>query len=169
MDYQYLPNTACESLHGAGIQAAQAVANQKVQAVITGIVGPNAHRVLSEAGIEIITGVAGTVRDALRRYGKGELRQEQGPAGAFAFGRGMMKNGDQDWHASESYRPRPSQSGSWVFPSSLMRERGWRSALATQDELAFLQEREKALVRELSDLQSSIDELKRRRVVERPT
>jgi predicted Fe-Mo cluster-binding NifX family protein len=74
MDYHHMPNDAYESPHGAGIQAAQVVANQNVQAVITGIVGPNAHRVLSAAGIEIITGVTGNVRDAVQRYRTGELR-----------------------------------------------------------------------------------------------
>jgi predicted Fe-Mo cluster-binding NifX family protein len=73
MDYQNMPNAAYESPHGAGIQAAQAVANERVQAVITGIVGPNAHRVLSAAGIEIITGVSGTVKNAIQRYKNGEL------------------------------------------------------------------------------------------------
>jgi predicted Fe-Mo cluster-binding NifX family protein len=169
MDYQYLPNTAYESPHGAGIQAAQVVANQNVQAVITGTVGPNAHRVLSAAGIEIITGVTGTVRDAVQRYGNGELREGQSPAGGFSFGGGMRRGGDRGWGAAESYAPRPSQRGSRGPPGSLMGETGWRPAPAAQDELAFLEERKKALVRELSDLGSRIDELKRRRAGERPT
>jgi len=42
-------------------------------------------------------------------------------------------------------------------------------APTTQDELAALQERRKNLMRELSDLESTIDELKRRRAGERPT
>jgi predicted Fe-Mo cluster-binding NifX family protein len=75
MDYEYLPNTAHESPHGAGVQAAQIVANQNVQVVITGMLGPNAQRVLSAAGIKIITGVTGDVRDAVHRYGNRELSE----------------------------------------------------------------------------------------------
>jgi predicted Fe-Mo cluster-binding NifX family protein len=75
MDYQSLRNSAYDSPHGAGIQAAQVVVNKRVQAVITGMVGPNAHRVLSAAGIEIITGVSGTVRDAIQTYKTGQLRR----------------------------------------------------------------------------------------------
>jgi predicted Fe-Mo cluster-binding NifX family protein len=74
MRCQCLPNAAYDSPHGAGIQAAQVVVNQSVQAVITGMVGPNAHRVLSAAGIEVITGTAGTVKDAIQKYKNGELR-----------------------------------------------------------------------------------------------
>jgi predicted Fe-Mo cluster-binding NifX family protein len=73
MDYYYLPNPAYESPHGAGIQAAQVVASQRVKAVITGMVGPNAHHVLSAAGIDVITGTSGTVKDAIQRYKSGEL------------------------------------------------------------------------------------------------
>jgi predicted nucleic acid-binding Zn-ribbon protein len=41
-------------------------------------------------------------------------------------------------------------------------------APTTQDELNALQERRKNLIHELSDLESTIDELKRRRAGERP-
>jgi predicted Fe-Mo cluster-binding NifX family protein len=169
MDYQHLPNTAYESPHGAGVQAAQVVANQNVQAVITGMVGPNAHRVLSAAGIEIITGVTGNVRDAVQRYGNGELRGGQSPAGGFSFGRGMSRGGGQGRGGARSYRSWPSQRGTWESSASVTGERGWTPAPTTQEELAVLQERKKALMRELSDLESNIDELKRRRAGERPT
>jgi predicted Fe-Mo cluster-binding NifX family protein len=169
MEYRYLPNTANESLHGAGIQAAQVIANENVQAVITGMVGPNAYRVLSAAGIEIITGVGGTVRDAVRRYGNGELRGGQSPAGGSGFGGGMRRSGGRGRSAGESYSSWPSQRGTWESSRSLMGEKGWTPALTAQDELAILQERRKALIRELGDLESNIDELKRRRAGERLT
>jgi len=58
---------------GAGIQAAQHVAAQGVQAVLTGHCGPKAFRTLSAGGIAVFTGVEGTVADALERYKAGEL------------------------------------------------------------------------------------------------
>jgi predicted Fe-Mo cluster-binding NifX family protein len=73
MDYYYLPNPACESPHGAGTQAAQVVANQSVRTVITGMVGPNAQRLLTASGIGVITGTTGTVKNAIQRYKNGEL------------------------------------------------------------------------------------------------
>jgi predicted Fe-Mo cluster-binding NifX family protein len=169
MDCQCLPNAAYDSPHGAGIQAAQVVANQNVQAVITGMVGPNAHRVLSAAGIEIVTGVTGTVRDAVQRYKSGELRGGQSPAGAFSFGGGMRRGGGRGLRPADSYASWPLQRGRWESPGPPMGGRGWTGAPTTQDELAVLEERKKALVRELGDLESTIDELKRRRASEGPT
>lgn len=168
MDYQHMPNAAYESPHGAGIQAAQVVANQNVQAVITGMVGPNAYRVLSAAGIEIITGVSGTVRDAIQRYKTGQLRGEQSLPGGFSFGPGMRRGGGPGRRAAESYSYWPSQMGRWQSSGSVMGEEGLMPAPTTQDELNALQERRNNLMHELSDLEFTIDELKRRRAGERP-
>lgn len=59
---------------GAGIQAAQTVAAQKVDTVITGNCGPKAFRVLQAAGIQIVTGARGSIADVIRRYNRGEYQ-----------------------------------------------------------------------------------------------
>ena len=64
---------------GAGIVAAQAVADKDVDVVLTGNVGPNAYSVLSKAGIQVMTGVSGKVREAVEAYKKGELKETTGP------------------------------------------------------------------------------------------
>ena len=64
---------------GAGIQAAQNISRQNVDAVITGHCGPKAFAVLSAAGIKIYTGAEGTVKQALEKYKNNEL-QEAGSA-----------------------------------------------------------------------------------------
>jgi len=61
MKYQAVPNSSIGAAHGAGIGAAQSVAQLGVKAVLTGQVGPNAHMALSQAGISVYTGAAGTV------------------------------------------------------------------------------------------------------------
>ncbi|NLO74185.1 MAG: dinitrogenase iron-molybdenum cofactor biosynthesis protein [candidate division WS1 bacterium] len=58
---------------GAGIQTAQNVARLEVQAVLTGHLGPNAHRVLKAAGIEIFTGLEGSCAEALEAFRTGKL------------------------------------------------------------------------------------------------
>ena len=60
---------------GAGIQAAQMVANQGVEAVLTGHCGPNAFGLLSSAGVRIYVGVQGTVAQALEKLRAGELSE----------------------------------------------------------------------------------------------
>jgi predicted Fe-Mo cluster-binding NifX family protein len=59
---------------GAGIQAAQFLASQGVEAVITGNCGPNAVQTLSAAGIELFGDQAGTVREVVERFKKGHLK-----------------------------------------------------------------------------------------------
>ena len=76
---------------GAGVQAGSTVAAQGVQAVITGNVGPNAHRVLAAAGIDIYQ-VADcvTAHEALAALRRGELTAVQAPTvGGVVDPRGM--------------------------------------------------------------------------------
>jgi len=67
--------------HGAGVQAAQIVAGNGAEAVITGSVGPNAHQGLAAAGVEIYIGAQGTVADAIADYKAGKLSRAAGPSG----------------------------------------------------------------------------------------
>ena len=53
---------------GAGIALAQKLAEKKTDVLITGHVGPNAYQVLSEAGIDMVQGKTGTIRDQLAWY-----------------------------------------------------------------------------------------------------
>jgi predicted Fe-Mo cluster-binding NifX family protein len=74
MRFEALPNESAQASGGAGISAAQAVAAKGVEAVLTGNCGPNATQVLSSAGIKIITGVSGIVKDAVQSYKAGKLQ-----------------------------------------------------------------------------------------------
>lgn len=64
---------------GAGIQSAQLIANKGTEAVLTGNVGPNAFNTLQAAGVKVITGVTGTVKEAIERFRKGEFQEVTGP------------------------------------------------------------------------------------------
>ena len=90
MHSEVVPNESGNMAHGAGIQAAQTVVGQGVQVVLTGNIGPNAYQALSAAGIKTVTGVTGTVREAIMRYKKGELKETSSPSvgGHFGVGRG---------------------------------------------------------------------------------
>jgi len=64
-----------EAAQGAGIQAAQTVVNQNVEALITGHCGPKAFKVLSAADIKIYVGAEGSVKDAIQKFKNNELQE----------------------------------------------------------------------------------------------
>ncbi|HII86163.1 TPA: dinitrogenase iron-molybdenum cofactor biosynthesis protein [Candidatus Bathyarchaeota archaeon] len=86
MQSEAIPNMAAGATGGAGIQAAQMIANIGVKVVITGNVGPNAFGALSAAGMEIITGASGTVKEVVDKFKKGELQRAGGPTVGEHFG-----------------------------------------------------------------------------------
>jgi predicted Fe-Mo cluster-binding NifX family protein len=58
---------------GAGIQTAQNIAQLKVEAVVTGHVGPNAFRALSAVGIKVYKASDNTVAEAIDGLNEGKL------------------------------------------------------------------------------------------------
>ena len=64
---------------GAGIQSAQLMIAKKVEAVVTGNVGPNAYGVLEPAGIGIYIAAAGTIRDVIGDFKSGKLTKADSP------------------------------------------------------------------------------------------
>lgn len=81
-----LANAGASAGGGAGIQAAQLVADQGAAAVLTGNCGPNAHRTLTAAGIQVISGCSGTVREAVEQFKAGKLQAAGAPTVASKYG-----------------------------------------------------------------------------------
>jgi predicted Fe-Mo cluster-binding NifX family protein len=79
MTFEYFDNGTIANGGGAGIQAAQFISSKGAKAVITGNCGPNAVRTLNAAGIDVIMGQKGKVREAIDRYKKGELIPSKEP------------------------------------------------------------------------------------------
>jgi predicted Fe-Mo cluster-binding NifX family protein len=90
MNFEVVDNSSGMGSGGAGISTAQLIAGKGVEAVLTGNCGPNAYQVLSAAGIKVITGVSGKVKDAIQSYKSGKLQTSSQPnvAGHFGMGRG---------------------------------------------------------------------------------
>ena len=84
--FEAIQNPNIESMGGAGVQSGQFVAATKVKAVLTGNVGPNAFQTLQSAGIDVITGISGTVKEAVEKYKNGGLKPTQGPSVNSKFG-----------------------------------------------------------------------------------
>jgi len=76
-EFEVFSNESAAAMGGAGIRAAQFVADLNVKAVLTGNIGPNAFDVLDAAGMDILTGIEGTVNDAIEDYKEGKLKRAQ--------------------------------------------------------------------------------------------
>lgn len=73
LDFELVENTQnIRAAQGAGIQAATLVARHKAEVVLTGHCGPKAFQTLRAAGIQVVTGVSGTVKEVLARFQEGE-------------------------------------------------------------------------------------------------
>jgi len=58
---------------GSGIQAVTLVLGMGAKTLLVGTISPGIARTLRKSGIEIITGVDGTVKDAVERYRRGDF------------------------------------------------------------------------------------------------
>jgi predicted Fe-Mo cluster-binding NifX family protein len=74
-EWQRLPNPALSASGGAGPQAAQALAERGVGAVVSGAFGPNAFTALEAADIAMYAADEGRIEDLLRQIQSGELER----------------------------------------------------------------------------------------------
>jgi len=88
--YAVVKNEAGGAFRGAGITTAQKVADMRCGAIVTGNIGPNAHNVLSQAGIKIFSGVfEKSVKQVIEDYKKGKLKESNEENVSFGPDRGF--------------------------------------------------------------------------------
>jgi predicted Fe-Mo cluster-binding NifX family protein len=102
MRFEAVANPSLSLGGGAGIQAAQLMAEKGVRHVLTGNCGPNAYQTLSAAGIGVIVGCSGAVRNAIAEFTAGRLAAAAEPNVADRFGTAAgPASTDSGWSASE--------------------------------------------------------------------
>lgn len=89
MDFEAIENPNISAVGGAGVQSGQLMAGKGVKAVLTGNCGPNAFSTLQAAGIEVVTGVTGIVKEAVEKYKTGQLKSTTAPTVGEKFGVGQ--------------------------------------------------------------------------------
>ncbi|MCK4248472.1 MAG: NifB/NifX family molybdenum-iron cluster-binding protein [Candidatus Omnitrophica bacterium] len=81
LEFEAIENSSAQAMGGAGIQSGQLISGKGVEVVLTGNVGPNAFQTLEAAGVKVITGMAGgSVKEAVEKFKKGELKTVDGPS-----------------------------------------------------------------------------------------
>ena len=86
LGYEAIENPSIGLTGGAGIQSAEIMAEKGIKDLITGNCGPNAHKVLSAAGIGIMVGCSGVIREVIERYRTGGLSPSNQPNVSDHFG-----------------------------------------------------------------------------------
>jgi len=74
--FEAVLNPGVSGQGGAGIQAVVLAIEKKVRAVLTGYMSPTAKGHLTANGIEVVTGVGGSVAVALEQYKTGDLQKQ---------------------------------------------------------------------------------------------
>jgi predicted Fe-Mo cluster-binding NifX family protein len=91
---EVLKNPGVEAMRGAGISAAQMIADKRVSVVITGNVGPNAFKVLSPSGIKIfLVDINLTVKEVFSLFNEGKIKELNMPSVQGHFGQGPFPGG----------------------------------------------------------------------------
>ena len=73
-EFELIDNSENINLYtGAGIQTAIMISDKKAEVLLTRFCGPNAFKTLSAANIKVVTGVSGTVKNAVTSFNNDEL------------------------------------------------------------------------------------------------
>lgn len=146
MDHKALTNPWATTGGGAGIQAAQMIAGQRPEAVLTGMIGPNAFAVLEAAGVPVFSAPSGTVRSAIQAYRSAHLLPLARPNAAP--------------HAPFQHLAAPHADVTRPRSGMKRRGKGRESRRAINEgELARLKARATALQEELSAIQARIHQM----------
>ena len=77
LTFESMPNQGALASGGAGIKAAQTLAEKGVKAVISGNIGPNAFDTLSAANIDSYVGASGEIKSFIQKFNRGELKKTE--------------------------------------------------------------------------------------------
>ncbi len=167
MSFEAFDNEGIALGGGAGIQSSQFVASKGAGAIITGNIGPNAVQTLSAAGIEIFMGQTGSVREAVERYRKDDIKPEGSPnvvnhygmgGGASGVGRSMGMGRGMGMGKGMGRR---MTSGMGVF-GSIPPDSSKTDSLSREEELKQLKDQANDLFRQMQGLQARIKDLEKK-------
>ena len=150
MEFEALDNSNAMAAGGAGISTAQMIAGKGVEVVLTGNCGPNAYQTLSAAGIQVITGASGKIKDAIEAYKAGKLQPNTQPSvgSHYGMGAGMGRGAGRGMGMGMGMG-----TGSGIVPE----------ALSPEQEVEMLKSQTQILGQQLNEIQRRLKELEKGR------
>jgi predicted Fe-Mo cluster-binding NifX family protein len=142
MEFEAMDNSNAMASGGAGISTAQMIASKGVGVALTGNCGPNAYQTLSAAGVQVITGVSGRIKDAIEAYKIGKLQPITQPSVGSHHGMGMGCG-----------MGRGMGMGPGIMPQ----------AMSPEQEIEMLKNQAQAMAQQLKEIQRRIAELEKRK------
>ena len=159
MSFEAFDNEGIALGGGAGIQSSQFVASKGVGAIITGNVGPNAVQTLSAAGLEIFMGQTGSVREAVERYRRGDIKPEGSPNVVDHYGMGGGASGMARGMGKGMGRCMTSGMGA---SGSIPPDSSKTASLSREEELKQLKDQANDLLGQMQTLQDRIKDLEKK-------
>lgn len=164
MTLEVIENIHAELLTSAGVQSAGLLASKGVAAVITGNCGPKAMQVFDAAGIPLITGRQGTLREVVDAFKQGALNPVSSTATSLtgatphrspaSFNRPGMGRG-MGGGCGRGMGRRCAPADGAITPGKA----STRVPLSREDQLVRLRRQADDLQRQMAAIQSEIEQL----------
>jgi predicted Fe-Mo cluster-binding NifX family protein len=155
-EFEAIDNSSATAAGGAGISAAQMISQKGIEAVLTGNCGPNAHQVFSSAGIKVITGVSGKIKDAIAEYKLGTYSATHQANVPDHYGIG---GGNGAGCGPDGGMGRGMGMGGGIMPFSNPAQK----SASTEQEIEALKVQSQALAEQLAGIQKRIGKLSEKR------
>jgi predicted Fe-Mo cluster-binding NifX family protein len=78
-NFEPIENPNLHASSGAGIQTARMLVEKDVSVLMTGNCGPNAYQTLSAVGINVVTGISGSIQHALEQFRNQQVSYASAP------------------------------------------------------------------------------------------
>jgi predicted Fe-Mo cluster-binding NifX family protein len=152
MEFEALDNSNALASGGAGISTAQMIASKGVEVVLTGNCGPNAYQTLSAAGVQVITGVSGRMKDAIEAFKAGRFQSSSQPSVGNHYGMGMSTGPGMGMGRGMG---RGMGMGPGIMPQAAP------PATSPEQEIEMLKSQAQMLGQQLNEIQRRLEELEK--------